>query len=356
MSAHKHSLSVDSHIRDLYDYFGREISTTDFFAHLCRDFGACNVSLCVLDSVTATSLYECSPRIPADLIKRYTERMHEDPWFAASPSGPSVVWGSQLVEPRKYRRSAIYNDFCRHQDIEYVVACACLKAGELASFLAVNRPAGPDFSAVHREALAEILPHFLRAVKFSLMPTSAYWLEGVGVPALQISARGIEWMNPAAADCLRPRRGLYIRHNRLRVANAVLDHSLQTMLNRITSGDWRGPGKPRFELLLPDPERPRRLLMIPSLQVSREVNRSHWAVVLILEPGSDAIEVQAHSYGLTPAEVRLVDGLLSGESLASYASRTSHAISTVRTQLKSIFRRTNTSSQLGLLRKLVLGK
>lgn len=54
-------------------------------------------------------------------------------------------------------------------------------------------------------------------------------------------------------------------------------------------------------------------------------------------------------FGLTPAEVRLVLRLVSGDSLRSAASALGIKYETVRTHLKSIFQKTGTRRQAELV-------
>jgi DNA-binding CsgD family transcriptional regulator len=61
----------------------------------------------------------------------------------------------------------------------------------------------------------------------------------------------------------------------------------------------------------------------------------------------------AELYGLTPAVCRLVTALLAGETLADYAERGGLTRNTVKTQLRSVFAKTDTARQSDLMRKLI---
>lgn len=59
--------------------------------------------------------------------------------------------------------------------------------------------------------------------------------------------------------------------------------------------------------------------------------------------------VLRETFKLTPAELRLVEGLLAGCTLRSYAEQNNKSIDTAKSQLKSIFSKTDTNSQSELI-------
>ncbi len=77
------------------------------------------------------------------------------------------------------------------------------------------------------------------------------------------------------------------------------------------------------------------------------------AVVFVRDPASRPMatgERLRALYGVTPAEARLLEALLAGDTLDEVAAR--HALSreTLRSQLRSLFQKTGTSSQRELIR------
>lgn len=63
----------------------------------------------------------------------------------------------------------------------------------------------------------------------------------------------------------------------------------------------------------------------------------------------------AKTYKLTPAEIRIIIKLIQYPELNSTANALNLALSTVRTHLKHIYRKTNTNSKLMLLREIATG-
>ena len=86
------------------------------------------------------------------------------------------------------------------------------------------------------------------------------------------------------------------------------------------------------------------------------------AILVLADPDSrprPAAETLQAVFGLTPAEARLADGLVSGGDLNSEAERLKLSRETVRNQLKSIFAKTGTHRQsdlVAMLSRLLSGK
>lgn len=71
-------------------------------------------------------------------------------------------------------------------------------------------------------------------------------------------------------------------------------------------------------------------------------------------PSDDAAEFQqrvAAAFDLTPAEARVLDGLVRGQTLAAYAQQHGNSIHTVRTQVASLRHKMGCSRQVDLVRK-----
>lgn len=71
--------------------------------------------------------------------------------------------------------------------------------------------------------------------------------------------------------------------------------------------------------------------------------------------GSSIQKILEETYRLTPAEARIVAMLMEYPELKSTANVLNICISTVRTHLKHIYRKTNTNSKLTLLREITSG-
>lgn len=64
------------------------------------------------------------------------------------------------------------------------------------------------------------------------------------------------------------------------------------------------------------------------------------------------MQLIAELYGLTPAECRLGEALMAGQSLAHYGEQAGLTRNTLKTQLRSLFNKTETARQSELVRRL----
>ena len=107
--------------------------------------------------------------------------------------------------------------------------------------------------------------------------------------------------------------------------------------------------------------RPLSLLICPLRPEASPIGAAHpmaHPMALIFVGDSDdrspaPAETLAKLYGLTPAEARLVEGLLAGETLQDYADRPAVSLHTAKTHLKHVFAKTGTGRQANLIRDLL---
>jgi DNA-binding CsgD family transcriptional regulator len=93
------------------------------------------------------------------------------------------------------------------------------------------------------------------------------------------------------------------------------------------------------------------------LELASLAPHSPAAAIFITDPEQlvePSREVLRRLYGVTPAEHRLAALLVQGQSLRQAAEIRQVTIATARSQLKSIFRKTNVCSQNQLVRFLLL--
>jgi DNA-binding CsgD family transcriptional regulator len=154
----------------------------------------------------------------------------------------------------------------------------------------------------------------------------------------------------AASEALL-KTGLRLKNRRIQLSDAYADAAFQRLLNSACAvtaeGDlpspvfWRGADD---VLLVADIVR-----LKPNL---RSFHSLEAALVVVRPVGRAKVDLSGllkRKANLTDAELRLAVALFEGHSLADYASNVGNTIGTVRQQLKSIFRKTQTGRQAELL-------
>ena len=95
-------------------------------------------------------------------------------------------------------------------------------------------------------------------------------------------------------------------------------------------------------------EIPKYIFVTPISAKSTVANNWQTPLALVLINNHNQfnqLEFIKNFYSLTPTELRLVEALINGKSIENYRQEVGVTINTVRTQLSSIFKKTNTSRQ-----------
>jgi DNA-binding CsgD family transcriptional regulator len=99
---------------------------------------------------------------------------------------------------------------------------------------------------------------------------------------------------------------------------------------------------------------PAYVLSAAPLRIGPAVHRRRLAMIVVVDPQSHSPSDKdvGELFGLTPAEGRLAMALLTGKTLAEIAAVTDVRITTLRTQLASVMRKTGAQRQSDLVRIL----
>jgi DNA-binding CsgD family transcriptional regulator len=165
-------------------------------------------------------------------------------------------------------------------------------------------------------------------------------------------------MNRCAARILAVGDGLYLQDNRPVARNPAENRTLQQLIQqKIRERGDHGPSRNEVMVISRPPGKRPLPLMIGTLLAAQPdtATNAARAVIYLSDPDgrlgtAAAIETL---YGLTPAEAELVRLISEGRSLEQVASARGVTMNTVRSQLKQVFSKTDTSRQ-GELVHLVL--
>jgi DNA-binding CsgD family transcriptional regulator/PAS domain-containing protein len=242
------------------------------------------------------------------------------------------------------------------------VGCRVFDDGRSDALVGFQRDADqPPFSPDDIELLSRLSPHLELTCRltseFSRLRLQAavarQALDRLATPIWVVDVDGTVLFTNHAADAGLP--GMAVRHGKLQADAAQVASRLAALLAQASGA------KPRNgALALEDDDGGRLAVLVAPLPPDSPL-AADWQRPLVLlmahnPNSSDAqpLEVLTALYGLSPAECRLAGLLLEGCTPAEAAERLSVQVSTVRTQLKSMFWKTGTGRQ-GALIKLLSG-
>jgi DNA-binding CsgD family transcriptional regulator/PAS domain-containing protein len=222
----------------------------------------------------------------------------------------------------------------------------------------------PPFSVAHVAAMEDLLPHLRRAFGILLdapqtpPETSAQQQAhaAIDTPVFYFDDQArVIYLNSAAQELIGAEDGLALTDGTLSLSDPTADGELNAALRRVIGGQWTTHFRAGAEVLAPRSSGARPLLLVatpmaasnPIATVSAPVR----CVLFAFGEREDATllgRVQ-RLYGLTAAEAEIAVGLASGKSLAELAVERGTRVTTVRTQLGKILKKTDARRQSNLV-------
>jgi DNA-binding CsgD family transcriptional regulator len=314
-----------------------------------------------------------STTLPPELQREYLANWARvDPWVdnPVTPTLPTgtVVRGEALVDSRHLERTPFFNEFSRRIDVSHVLVGITEREPHVVSALSINgsHRHGP-FSEAEVRLLRELSPHVQRALQvhrriraaedtahgvmrsWDLLPHSVFLID---------ARHQIVAANETAARMARAADGFTIERGEIRPARPPERTRLRQLLcSCIDTSTGAGIGSGG---LMTFPRRsgrsPLRVVVTPRVGHVDPHHPSFRAMVFVTDPDRVPVpseEVLRQFFSLTPAEARLVQLLVQGESLTRAADRLKIRPETARKRLKDVFEKTNTHRQSELVRNVL---
>ena len=304
-------------------------------------------------------------------IREYLQHYYrEDLWAQA---GAKQALGtahllSDLVPAEVFQHSEIWNDFGKRvgPGVFHCVGATVDVGPRKIGMVGIRRPRDAiDFTRNERDLLRGLLPHLQRALMLSQRLTAAERSAALTYEAMDALAVGLViaaadgvviFANAAARGLSAAGDGFALGNGQtgLTAARPSETSELRMLIRRAartTAGrGWAAGGVVR--LSRPSLRRPYTVIVSP---LPLRLGTEPAALVLVADP-----ETHHHAppdwlcrlYGMTPAEARLALALVNGESPKTYAASLDRSMPTIRTQLQSIFVKTDTRGQTDLVRTL----
>ena len=279
-----------------------------------------------------------------------------------------VCTSESLCSLEEMAGTEIYNDFMVRFGITHgMFGCIENDHGRRWGSVSFYRgPSSKEFRTSDLETLNLLIPHIRRAFtlhfRFSELKTHAEGVETalnmLAVGVLLVGSRGeVVLMNRRAEDLLSPQDGLLMNRGRLSASLDAESARLRAMIDgAIRTGNGNGLSAGGSMLVSRESRRPLSVTVAPLRKLSVGWGEQPSAVLFISDPEWN-VELPAdwlqRCYELTRAEARLTMILLSGCSLKQGADRCGVSHNTAKSQLKSIFLKTNVRRQGELIRLLL---
>lgn len=258
-------------------------------------------------------------------------------------------------------RSPWFNEFLIPRGVHHIASTRIATDAQFDAFLNVHRGrAGEPFSVRDLRRFGRVGLHVGRAVQAYLDVTranlgraaAAALPSHLAIPALLVGANARVLFANLAAEALLDADGpLGIRSGRLEAVRDSDGHQLSRIIGvAATTGVGgemvvhRQPGQVSI-----------RVLVAPAGSVATLYRVSPVpSALVLLQDGADDPTSSAgglrRRFNLTNAEARLAEALLDGKRLADVAASRNVSVETVRTQLRSLFKKTGTKRQADLVR------
>jgi len=220
--------------------------------------------------------------------------------------------------------------------------------------------------------IQEIIPHIKRALDIHAEFTRLRVQQDALVMGLDRLVIGlllcdqnsrIVYINPTAKAIIEAHPALALGEKGLSLYHADDDKNLHSTIRNIALNDSEDSWKQSVAIAVthPDVDAPLPLLITPihaQMLTSNLDYEGAQVAVFLSDPNSKqpiSVNNLVSVYGLTPSEAQVAISIANGNSIATIAETTNHSAHTIRSQLKSTFRKTGVSRQSELIKLLLTG-
>lgn len=303
-----------------------------------------------------------------DYLNHYAKICPRIPYLATLSAG-SVDGDYAFISEREMDRDAFYADFLGSEDLRYFAAGVLMNRPGMLGGVYVHRSprqGHPEDSEL--ALLSRLLPHLERSLDLALRLTNERGTETPFRDLLDLLPQAIVtldqrgevlFVNEAAAAILRKADGLALHKRQLHVADRTAKAQLSALLGNLLRNDLESGLSSGGQVVLRRPSgKPAFVMAVHRLAgLAAVFDDTAWPAVALFiydpevgtEPQASAL---AEAFSLTRREAGLAAALVQGQSLHEHAKARGVKISTVRTQLLSLMRKTDTHSQTELVRLL----
>jgi len=277
---------------------------------------------------------------------------------------------AEMVNEDEFKKSALYNDLLVPCDAAQSMVLSLRGLTRGSNFIIMMRKEqdGP-FDQEDCRFLSFLEPHIHQAILLQrqitaldrIVRVTSETLDAIGVAVILLEVNGCAvYLNRPAEEILKTRDGLYLdSEGHCRAVDATISCQLLRLIGRASKTSIGDGLKPGGYMAVPRPsgKRPFHVHISPLPFERIDLGTAPVVVALtVIDPeyhpllGKDVLSVQ---FGLTPAECRLAASFTETASLKRSAEKLHISEGTARQYLKQIFQKTDTTSQVELMRLLI---
>lgn len=345
---------------------------------VCRLTKSNSATLMFLDQDIGKACMKFSTGLSKQILWEYNEH-----WCSKDPSYDlhkrlvpvGVARACHQLVPNREELESMSPEFYRwlkQCDRYYIAGATLFSEDKLHAAISVQRSEEMgEWSDQRMDMLTALVPHIQRALKIhrqlALLETEEKALR-LGFDKMVMGLALIDrfgeivYTNPMANNILQGHPSLTRRGNRIYATHREDGHKLAEMLNEAIQSDAGLDREPRaIGLRSPASSQVLPVLVTPVSKGDRladaDSNRVRAAIYFSDPQHSHPMspDTLMKTYGLTAAEAWVAIGVANGLSLEDVAEQSGTSINTARSQLRSIFRKTNTSRQAELVKLLLTG-
>lgn len=293
-----------------------------------------------------------------------------DIWTEAlAKKPPGKFYLSEGLARKTLKRSEFYNDFCKKIDVGYATGCYLETDGNYGIRMAFQHTHDQGSVGEKINTLNRLHPHLTRAVNLKQRMTATHThasnissiLDQLHTAALITDEKGqIHYFNAQTESLLHSQDSIKVTDKQLAI------DGVQERLNRliylcVLSAQGKNCPPDSNNILLYNPDG----VAIYEIQVEPFCGHDQrfgfqyvkpLALITINELVSKHplnTTILKDLYGLTGKELQLAEALVGGESLIEISLASHRSLNTLKTHLKSLFVKTNTTSQSKLVSRIL---
>ena len=293
------------------------------------------------------------------------------PTLKQSPIG-EMIHGDTAVPWSQQIKSEFYNDYMRPQGARYVLGATLARDSQHNLLFGLQRSKKQgDFTESHLKLIALVAPHIAKTMQIHRriyeVTAQKHWalsaLNQLKTGVILLNDRGHPLFINEAADQLMSICGCIIADDGVLLTNVTDTLRLQDLVKNAANyanGKSCSPAGGNIDI-----NTPTHTMRIHAIPLPRNLSEQAWnlsvpeSCVALFISTTGTNQLHSHTlmqqYGLTPAEARLTRLLAEGLDLTEISTRLNVSVQTARSQLKSVFAKTNVGRQAELVALLLSG-